>query len=745
MKKTFNKALSLILARLMIGGAMTTLAFAEEKKPYMETVSNLTEENRILYLDDLDLNDGDSFTVGRNYTDKNYNVTPQNLTDTLASRASVSGEAITCNLTSNGWYFFGVETNLQLNETSEYTIEFYAKKILAHGVGFGWSNPNGNDTARQGLRTLDLSDTKTQIRQLGQKNANSSHWMTQFADGTEKEINLSYNATNTYKDSDGYVRYTITLNKGVACLYIGGELVIENTQFTVANQADYISLFCMNYTNERDAAGTTFAGGGHAISIKDISVYDTADVFITGTNAKNGDILLELDNLDLNDGNAFTSSYDIDVTKSTWSNANHDGTNSATVSGDVVTSTRTANNWYMLGLDTSLPLNSTSKYTVEYYVKELMPHAVGLVWSNPKATQAMDKQGFIMFDRGGANKGYDTEIRAFDGSWGASKLEKENGDEYNAWPGYNVTTKHKDADGYVRYTITIDGSKASLYVGGELVVENAVFDIAQAQYLHLGIHNWTAESQGEYGGVETPEHASNAATSAGEAVSVKNIKVWQGHTVRANNAVAVFLDGSTQELSYGEDNMITEFPKITEGVAENETVIWTYSKSGANNVVAVAPFEVTSDITFTAKKVKISDNTLVGMQYTAIADNKQNVRFISTIHSLKGSAVGFEITAKYLDNGVLTEQNWDKNCTYVYTAIKATTPSGTVEDITANELGGTYLFALSVDEVPTSIGQIDFYVRSYVVINGAKIYDSDNATRFSMNGGAIDYTAAPLQ
>ena len=275
------------------------------------------------------------------------------------------------------------------------------------------------------------------------------------------------------------------------------------------------------------------------------------------------------------------------------------------------------------------------------------------------------------------------------------------------------------------------------------MVEDAVFDTTQADHLSLGVHNWTAESRGQYANEDAPSHKSGAECTPGEAVEVKDIRVWQGHTVRKNTVSAVLLDGRVQELTYGSDNLITEFPDAGGEIAEDEAIIWIYSQNGSN-VVAIAPLLVTSDITLIAKKVKISDNTLVGMQYTAPENNKQNVRFISTVHSLKGSAVGFEITAKYMKNGALTEQSWDKSCTYVYTAIKSTSPSGTVKDITANELGGTYLFALSVDAVPTDIGQIDFYVRSYVVTDGKKVYDKDASTTWTLNGGETVMNATLL-
>ncbi|MBQ4152754.1 MAG: hypothetical protein IJD11_00230, partial [Oscillospiraceae bacterium] len=93
---------------------------------------------------------------------------------------------------------------------------------------------------------------------------------------------------------------------------------------------------------------------------------------------------------------------------------------------------------------------------------------------------------------------------------------------------------------------------------------------------------------------------------------------------------------------------------------------------------------------------------------------------------------GFEVTAKYLEGGVVKEKTWVVKTTRVYSKINAT-ENGTVVSVTAAELGGVYLCALSIDDVPTNIGQIDFYVKSYVVINGEKVY-SKQATATIENG-----------
>ena len=65
MKNNFNKFMSLLLSLLMVANAMTFISFAtsNEKNVYHEYVNNLKEENRILYLDNFDLEDGTDYTA----------------------------------------------------------------------------------------------------------------------------------------------------------------------------------------------------------------------------------------------------------------------------------------------------------------------------------------------------------------------------------------------------------------------------------------------------------------------------------------------------------------------------------------------------------------------------------------------------------------------------------------------------------------------------------------------------------
>ena len=133
------------------------------------------------------------------------------------------------------------------------------------------------------------------------------------------------------------------------------------------------------------------------------------------------------------------------------------------------------------------------------------------------------------------------------------------------------------------------------------------------------------------------------------------------------------------------------------------------------------------------------------MQYSDLSEGKQSVRFLATLNSLQGTEVGFEVNAVYKDTDgtVKAREAWNVISTTVYTSIKAKSPSGTVSDVTAQELGGTYLIALAVNGVP-NYEQVDFYVKAYVVVDGEKLYSGDE-TRFTLQGGEAAMSAPALE
>ena len=66
----------------------------------------------------------------------------------------------------------------------------------------------------------------------------------------------------------------------------------------------------------------------------------------------------------------------------------------------------------------------------------------------------------------------------------------------------------------------------------------------------------------------------------------------------------------------------------------------------------------------------------------------------------------------------------------VYTSILAE-ENGSVRSVTAAELGGVYLYALVLENVPVNAGDIVFTARPYRVIDGEKDYGVEKTVTLS--------------
>ena len=127
-------------------------------------------------------------------------------------------------------------------------------------------------------------------------------------------------------------------------------------------------------------------------------------------------------------------------------------------------------------------------------------------------------------------------------------------------------------------------------------------------------------------------------------------------------------------------------------------------------------------------------------------ENKQTIRFVSVVPSLKGDVLGYKIKADYLENGnaktkVVTYEGTDLESNVVYTALLGT-ESGYTEAYTAESIGSEHgvanpagLFALCLNGVPTNIGEITFTVETYVKVGSTTI--TSDKTSFIMDNGLV--------
>lgn len=110
-------------------------------------------------------------------------------------------------------------------------------------------------------------------------------------------------------------------------------------------------------------------------------------------------------------------------------------------------------------------------------------------------------------------------------------------------------------------------------------------------------------------------------------------------------------------------------------------------------------------------ELKVSDDRVgyAGCQESEAADHRFDVRFIGVIDSLTYDEVGFEIVVKA--DGV--NQTIRKACTAVYDSV-----TGLGETKTAAELGGAYIFALGIRNLPVWSGDTEFEVTPYYIVDG---------------------------
>ncbi len=99
----------------------------------------------------------------------------------------------------------------------------------------------------------------------------------------------------------------------------------------------------------------------------------------------------------------------------------------------------------------------------------------------------------------------------------------------------------------------------------------------------------------------------------------------------------------------------------------------------------------------------------VAAQTSDVTDGKYAVRFIGTVDSEQYTKVGFHVVASYEENGEEKHRKFVlEDCT-VYTSILASYGNAVY---TAADLGGKYLIALSIYDIPASYGSIVFDVKA---------------------------------
>ena len=360
--------------------------------------------------------------------------------------------------------------------------------------------------------------------------------------------------------------------------------------------------------------------------------------------------------------------------------------------------------WKYAAVYTNLVRSASTKYTIEFYIKN---HTTTYPWFMFSGNTYYWGHGFKYTN--------DSVIALTAKKTSVGSATVENG-----------LKAYTDNDGYTRMVVEMNGADATAYVGGKRIVMGDLSTSSSNNLNRLSLI---------FVGVDV------GAYTSGAILSVKDITVYQGCIAdELNNRVEFTKDGELldSKATIGTNTVLseTDFPTVTP--ATGKAVKWFIKNT---DKIVSAPYTVTNDLMLEAREVDLNGTKVVGMQYTEPNSGTQSIRFLATLHDLNFSNAGFEVVAKYMDGTELKTRTWNVMSDVVYTAIEAEDgATGTVKTVTANELGGTYLIAIAINDVPTTIGQIDFYVTAIV---GDSI-ESEQVT-FTMNDGASDKTLALLE
>ncbi len=667
------------------------------------------EGTEILYMDNL-MGDGLRSDFGYTYT---WNTAPQNCVTAIPEGASNDG-AYSMEYKAGGmWYNWGGQTTIPLDTTSQYTIEFDMRKDFEKlNAGFAWSYTANNNG--QGIYLYPNSVTTY----YGYTTDSYRR-----ADGTTDTSTNRPEFPNLWTacaDEEGFTRFTVEIDGMMATVYVGGIKVVtynfaDNSNASAKNtwQAN-LALAAKGRCHDESEAKTA---GTKLVSMKNISVY--YGLKIQNRAPVEGEQILHMDNLA---GDGLQSDFGY-----TYKRNGAQNVNLAADEGDVnegiygVADTNGGKAWYLYGGQTSIPLDENSKYTIEFYMrKDFASLNAGFVWS---FTANNNAQGLYY---------YPNSLTTYHG-YEIGCYHKQDGGT-GTYSCTNLWTAYADKDGYTRFTIEIDGYMATAYVGGK-AIGTYNYDDPSSTKVNAKWNSSTLSLAAKGKRFpEVPEFEEN-----GRLVSVKDINVYYGNVAQNSHVSFLYGDTTLTTQSYAPGSVIETFPTVPDITLESgQTLFWFYKHT---NVLVQTPYTVLGDATLEARICDKNSIRVAAAQYTeANADTKtQSVRFIATLFSLDAESAGFRIEAKYMENGVLKTKTWIRESTTVYSEIKARQTSGTVESVTAEELSGLYLLALSVDDVPTDAGQIDFYVTGFVVVNGETV-ESEVKT-FTMVEGVYDADA----
>ena len=394
--------------------------------------------------------------------------------------------------------------------------------------------------------------------------------------------------------------------------------------------------------------------------------------------------------------------------------------------GDAVCDPNSAAGWKYGVYHTNIPLRVDSKYTVTFEAK------LDVTCSNVLLA-------FANADKGtGSRANASAQGIRLNATNASVSYRMEGGSTYD---GQSVSHGITNLREYHKYTVIIDGTDIIFMVDGNYI---ATFSVANPENIashvnHVGGKPFVGDTL-TLGALARPtvEATDTATAEDGTTVyplmSFKNIKIYD-EVVGLEPVEITFENGDGSVIStvlVGKGQRYS-FPEVAEKA--NRTLVW--KQKGYNVVLEpTMRFVAQKTSTFVAYQYHNADVKVFGVQKSVdTVDGKCKLRFLATIQDLSAENAGFEIIARYTEDGVEKTKDLSSGVSKVYTSVNAN-EDGTIRSVSAAENGGTYIMAYAVNNVPTG-GQIDFSYRAYVTVNGEKIYSSKNPSKVTLVDGEI--------
>ena len=711
-----HRIISMILVALMLVTAIPFSAVAKTLGNSTYDGSVFDSKNLLIALDNL----GDTTVLGRD------GVTVSEEPKMGSITVTPNGSDLTVTAKNRTWFSYIKQTNLPLTGTEKYTIQ-YTGTLPTYGgaagnewtlIGFSFYMNTAASVAGDAL-TLWKSINSSHPNVIKLLNQNSNAHRANYNVGTPIDNNDDFN---------GRHEYIISIDGKNISFFMDGRFLGTLGGDAVKYSETGMLTLGMRIHADNKSTDTSESKPFTLYSMSNIKVYEGSYYVPGEANYKDGDSLLRLKTpvtaTISDDAYNGTDFEDLKVTQNAPVNVFDsegvalDDDNRATGDDTVYSKAEaftSTDYWFESGVSTSLPLNLNARYTLEFKVKKHIENlGVGLIFDY--VGKSDNNQGVYFYNDSVSTISKDT-----------TEKHKVFGTEDQTTIAYNgVWTKKQDAEGYTQFNLSIDGNKVTVFIGGE---EVGSFD--------FGMYN------GSTLGLAIKCHVEDTSTVELKSalVSVKDVIVTAGVMV-SPCAVTFEKDGVTIGTAIkGRLAVLSaaDFPKIA--TEDGKIIKWFYKNT---NIVVVAPYIVPANVTLEAREIDVAAAVVAGMQYTTAQNGKQSVRFITALHSLQADEIGINVTAVYKDaqGTVYTDKSWNIKSDVVYSSFKVTSASGTVKDVTAEEVGGTYIMVNAINNIPTDCQQIDFYVEAYVVVNGET--QKSETVRFTICQGVAAENVAAL-